>query len=66
MKRLACGDLVAGCTAVVEAENEDDIVAAAGKHALEAHGMEATPAFAEAVRGAIRDVEPATPNSDRE
>lgn len=57
MKRLACGDLVPGCTAVVERESGDDIVVAAGEHAVEAHGIEASPEFVELVRAAIRDVE---------
>jgi predicted small metal-binding protein len=55
MKTMHCGDLVPGCPAVVESESEDEIVAMAGKHAVEAHGLEVTPEFVEQVRGVIRE-----------
>ncbi len=55
MKRLACGDLVPGCSQTFQAATEDEIVAQAAKHAVDAHGMEVTPELADAVRGKIRD-----------
>ncbi|MBA3337584.1 MAG: DUF1059 domain-containing protein [Chloroflexia bacterium] len=55
MKRLACGDLVPGCSQTFQAATEDEIVAQAGKHAVEAHGMDVTPELVEAVRGKISD-----------
>ena len=57
MKKLACGDLMPGCPEVIESENEDDILSAAGKHVVDVHGMEVTPELVELVRGAIRDVD---------
>jgi len=53
-KVLRCGDLVNGCD--FEARGtEEEILQRAAPHAKEAHGMEVTPALAEAVKGAIRD-----------
>ena len=39
---LACGDVVAGCPAVVRAVTEDDVLRQAGQHAAEAHGLTET------------------------
>jgi predicted small metal-binding protein len=55
MKTLACGDLVPGCPAVVEAETEEEILQIAAQHATEAHGMEVTPELVEKVKAAIRE-----------
>jgi len=53
-KVLRCGDLVKGCD--FEARGtEEEILLKAAPHAREAHGMEATPELAEAVKGAIRN-----------
>lgn len=52
---LACGDIVEGCAAKFEADSEDELMASAGGHAAEAHGVtEITPEFAEQVKGAIK------------
>ncbi|MBA3266719.1 MAG: DUF1059 domain-containing protein [Acidimicrobiia bacterium] len=52
---LACGDIVEGCTTTLEADSEDDLMASAGSHASEAHGItEVTPELAEQVKGAIK------------
>jgi predicted small metal-binding protein len=57
MKKLACGDLVPGCPAVVTAETEEEILAVAAKHAVEAHDLEVTDELVAAVRSKIRDEE---------
>jgi len=52
---LACGDIVDGCSATFEADSEDELMAAAGGHAAEAHGIsEITPELAGQVKGAIK------------
>ena len=52
---LACGDIVEGCTTTFEADSEDELMASAGSHASEAHGIaEVTPELAEQVKGAIK------------
>lgn len=57
MKTLACGDLVPGCPAVVEAETEEEILAIAAQHAVEAHGLEVNDELVAAVKSAIRDAD---------
>lgn len=53
-KLLKCDSLVSGCE--FEARGtEDQILAAAGKHAKEDHGIEVTPELVEKVKGAIRE-----------
>lgn len=59
MKTLACGDLVPGCPATIRAETDDEILAQAGRHATEAHGLTVTPELVEQVRAHIRDEAPA-------
>jgi len=55
MKTLACGELVPGCAETFRAETEEEIVAQAGRHAAEAHGMAVTPELVEQVRAHVRD-----------
>lgn len=55
MKTLACGELMPGCTQTFRGETEDEILAQAGKHASEAHGLAVTPELVEQVRAHIRD-----------
>lgn len=43
MKQFACGTVVDGCDGVVTGETEDEVMAAAAKHAAEAHGMSEVP-----------------------
>jgi predicted small metal-binding protein len=57
MKTLACGDLVPGCPAVVQAETEEEILRIAAKHALEAHGLTVDDGLVAAVKGAIHEEE---------
>jgi predicted small metal-binding protein len=59
MKTLACGDLVAGCDAVVRAETEEEVLRIAAQHAVEAHGLTVDDGLVAAVKGAIREDEEA-------
>jgi predicted small metal-binding protein len=54
MKKLACGDLMKGCAHTFEGATEEAILALAGKHAVQDHGMEVTPELVEQVRAHIR------------
>lgn len=55
MKTLACGEIMKGCGQTFREPNEDAVLAQAGKHAVEAHGMEVTPEVVELVRSHIRE-----------
>ncbi len=56
MKELRCGDVMDGCTAVIEGETIDDIIKQAAKHAHEEHGVaDITPEVQQAVLAAIHD-----------
>lgn len=53
---LACGDVVSGCPAVVHAQTEDELLAQAGQHAAEVHGMtDIDDATMAALKGAVRE-----------
>ncbi len=54
MKTLACGDLVPGCPQVFRAETADEILAEAGSHAQEAHGMTVTADLMQKIRDHIK------------
>jgi predicted small metal-binding protein len=57
MKAFACGQVVPGCDAKVQAEDEQGILEQVVVHAREAHGMEEVPPEVVAqVRAGIRDV----------
>ena len=43
MKQFACGTVVDGCDGVVTGETDDDVLAAAARHAAEAHGLTEVP-----------------------
>lgn len=43
MKQFACGTVVDGCDGVVTGETDDDVLAAAARHAAEAHGLTDVP-----------------------
>jgi predicted small metal-binding protein len=54
MKFFSCGDVVPGCDAHWQRDTEDDILAAVGQHAAEAHGLRTVSAeLVDAVRAAI-------------
>jgi predicted small metal-binding protein len=53
MKSFACGDVIPGCTGQVAADDEEGILAWAGQHAPEVHGVEVTPELVTTVRSHI-------------
>jgi predicted small metal-binding protein len=56
MKQLKCRDAGFDCDAVVEGETTEQVLAQAGPHAKEVHGVDVTPDMAEAIAGKVRDV----------
>ena len=55
-KILRCGDLVAGCSTVLEGQDAAEIMAKAEEHAKTAHGLTKIPAeIAAKVKAAIKD-----------
>lgn len=56
MKTLSCGEIVKGCGHKIEAASEQEVLAQAGRHAVEAHGMTVTPEVVAVVKSHIRDV----------
>jgi predicted small metal-binding protein len=55
MKTLACGEIMEGCAATFQGETEEEVLAQAGRHAAEEHGLEVTPEVVELVRSHIRE-----------
>lgn len=54
-KILRCGDVMPGCTAVLEGRDDTEVMRKATEHAKSAHGMAAvTPDVANKVRAAIK------------
>ncbi len=52
---LSCGDVVAGCAAVIEADTEDELMGRVADHARDDHGVtEITPELADQVKGAVK------------
>jgi predicted small metal-binding protein len=43
MKQFECGQVVEGCEGVVTGETEEEVLAAAARHAAEVHGMTEIP-----------------------
>ncbi len=57
-KELRCGDLMSGCSAVVEGKDEKEVMARAVEHAKSAHGLDQIPPeMAGKVQSAIHDKE---------
>ncbi len=56
MKQLLCRDAGFDCEAVVQGETVDEVMAQAGPHAKEVHGVDVTPEMADAIAGQVRDV----------
>lgn len=56
--RLDCGKVqpASGCTHVMEAESEEEVMRLAAEHARKDHGMEVTPEIAQKVREHIEQV----------
>lgn len=56
MKKFACGTVVDGCDGVVTGETEEDVLAAAARHAADAHGMtDVPPEVVGAIKAGITD-----------
>jgi predicted small metal-binding protein len=56
MKQFACAEVVPGCDGVVRGETESDVLAAAARHAADAHGMDDVPdEVVAAIRAGITD-----------
>ncbi len=55
MKTLACGEIMSGCDATFEGETVEEILAQAGRHAVEDHGLVVTPEVVDLVRSHIRE-----------
>jgi predicted small metal-binding protein len=43
MKQFACASVVPGCEGVVSGDTDDEVLAAAARHAAEVHGMSEVP-----------------------
>jgi predicted small metal-binding protein len=55
-KVLKCGDLMAGCKAVLEGKDEAEVMAKGAEHAKQAHGMSSIPPeMLPKVKAAIKD-----------
>lgn len=55
-KKFGCGDVVPGCSFVVTAESEKELMEAVAKHAAEAHGLKEVPAeVVQKVKAHIRE-----------
>jgi predicted small metal-binding protein len=55
-KTLKCGDLMPGCSAVIEGKDVAEVMTKAAEHAAQEHGLDnITPELAEKVQAAIRD-----------
>ena len=55
MKELRCRELGFDCDAVVHGETVDDVMAQAGPHATEVHGVNVTPEMAGRIATLVRD-----------
>ncbi len=52
---IACGDVMPGCAARFESDDEDDLLGQVTEHAQADHGIsEVTPEVASAVKAAIK------------
>ena len=55
-KVLRCGDLMPGCTAVIEGKDVAEVMTKGAEHAKTAHGMATIPPdVAQKVQAAIKD-----------
>ena len=54
-KRIACGDIIPGCSFTASAANEEELMKKVAAHAGHDHGVtEVTPELASKVKAAIR------------
>jgi predicted small metal-binding protein len=56
MKKLNCCDAGFDCPAVVLAESEEEVLAQAAQHALDAHGVTVTAEMVAQIKTLITDV----------
>lgn len=57
MQQFACAQVVPECDGVVTGETEDEVVAAAARHAADAHGItEVSPELERQIRAGITPV----------
>lgn len=56
MKQLQCRDAGFDCDAVVQGQSLNEVMAQAGPHVKEVHGVDVTPEMAETIAGRVRDV----------
>jgi predicted small metal-binding protein len=56
MKLVRCRDHGFDCEFEAHSHSEDEVLQAAGKHAVEVHKLTITPELVQAVKGSIRDV----------
>ena len=55
-KILKCGEVMPGCNAVIEGQDESEVMAKGAEHAKQAHGITSIPPDVVAkVRAAIRE-----------
>jgi predicted small metal-binding protein len=55
VKELRCREIGFDCDAVVHGETVDEVMAQAGPHAKEAHGVDVTPEMAGQIRTLVHD-----------
>ena len=55
MKTLHCSDAGFDCSAVVQANTEDEVLQRAAEHARTVHHVEVTPEMAEQIKTQIKD-----------
>ena len=55
MKVLECRDAGFDCDAVIRADSVEDVLAQAGPHAQDAHGVDVTPQMRDQLAGVIKD-----------
>ena len=55
LKQLICRDAGFDCDGVLQGETVDDVLAQAGPHAKEVHGVDVTPDMAGQIRTLVRD-----------
>jgi predicted small metal-binding protein len=55
MKTLHCRDAGFDCEGVIRADSDEEVLNQAAKHALEVHGVEATPELAQQLKTLIKE-----------
>jgi predicted small metal-binding protein len=55
MKELKCRDAGFDCDAVLRGESIEEVLAMAGPHARDVHGLEVTPEMREQLEGLVHD-----------